>query len=69
MFGYQLVFIFPELAFNNLLYQINRYIHIGAFLLGADNVALYRNGYLNLLMFFLHTQGYVNFRIRSKVPF
>ncbi len=49
------VFVFAKLAFDDLLYQIDGYVHIVAYLLGTDDISFYRNGNLNFLSFFLYT--------------
>ena len=69
MSGDQLVLVLTELALDDFLYQVNGYVHICAFLLGADQSALDRDGDFNLLVFSLYAQGYMDFRIRSKIPF
>ena len=47
--GNQLVFVFAELAFNDLLYKIDGYIHVIACLLRADNVPFYGDCHLDFL--------------------
>ena len=63
----QFVLILTKLAFDHLFYQVDGDIHIIALLLRADDIALHRNGYLNLLAFLLHTQGNMNLCIRSEI--
>ena len=67
--GNQLIFVFAELALNNLLNKIDRYIHVAACLLRADDTALYGDRHFDLLTFLLHTERYDDFCFRSEVPF
>ena len=61
--------IFTDLALNDLLYQINRYIHVRAGLLRAYGVALNRDGDLNLLVVLLGAERYDDLCIRSEKMF
>ena len=54
VFGDQFVFIFPELAFDDLFYQVNGYIHVVTFFFRADDPALYRDGNFDFLAFSLN---------------
>src|SRR5699024_8936497 len=67
--GYQLVFVFAELTFDDLLDKIDGDIHIIACLLRTDGISLYGDRHLDLLTFLLHTEGYDDFCFRSEVPF
>ena len=51
----QFVFIFAKLPLDDLLNKVNRNIHIAAYLFRTDDVALHRDGHLDLLALFLHT--------------
>ena len=59
--------IFLELTLDDLLHQIDRYVHIAALLLGTDDVPLYRNGNFNFLTALLHAQGDVGLRVLVKI--
>ena len=64
---HDLFFIFAKLTLYDFLYQIDRYIHIIADLLRADDIALDRNRHLNLLALLLHAHRHDHFGIRSKI--
>ena len=65
----QFVFVFAELAFNDLLHEINGYVHIIACLLRADDTAFDGDRDLDFLAPFLHAESYDDFCFRSEVPF
>ncbi len=69
MFCDQLIFVFAKLPFDHLFYKVDRYVHVVAFLLRADEMALYRDGNFDFLAFFLDTECYMDFRIRSEIAF
>ena len=65
----QLVLVFAELSLDDLLHEIDGYVHIIACLLRADDIALDRDRHLDLLTSFLHAECYDDFCFRSEVPF
>ncbi len=65
----QFVFVFTKLAFDDLLNQVDGYIHIIAGFLGADNAAFYRNRNFDLLFIFLYTECYDDLCIWKEIPF
>ena len=69
LFGYQFIFIFAKLTFNDLFYQINGNVHIIADLFRTDDMSLYRDGNFNLLTLLFYTHGHIHFCVRCKIPF
>lgn len=63
----EFVFVLTKLAFDDLFYQVNGYVHITAGFFGTDNATLNRDGNLDLLFVFLYAERYDDFCIRNEV--
>lgn len=69
LFVDEFVFVLTKLAFNDLLYQVDGYVHVIAGFFSTDNVALNRDSNLDFLFVFLYTESYDDFCIRKEVTF
>ena len=70
MSGDQLVLVLAELALNDFLYSRSMDTYMSV-LSCSERISppFDRDGDFNLLVFSLYAQGYMDFRIRSKIPF
>ena len=67
--GYKLVLIFAKLTLDDLFHKINGDIHIITGLFRTNDISFYRNCDLDLLTSLFNAESYINFCLRSEVPF